>query len=358
VKFFLLTVIGAGSVVGFGGLWAMRGGADSSGAAPVKIAPTLAVDVAANGVVEGARPEVALQPEVAGSLASIPVHENQDVSRGELLAELSNQTQKLNVTLATADLATARANLDWLRNGERTEKRLALAAVESAKHAVYELSKKDWERSQRLAGSQAASKEQRDRDYYAMLRAEADLQEAAAQRALVEAPARADEVAAAEGRVQAAEARVGLAQAELAKTRLLAPCDGRILQIFPDPGEMTGPNAAQPVMLLADLSKRRIRVFIEELDADRVQVGQPVVVTADGFPGKSFAGRVSMVIPRMGRRALQTDAPGEYKDMYFREAMIDLENGSELPLNLRVQVKIKPAPAPAPAPETAPSDRP
>ena len=72
------------------------------------------------------------------------------------------------------------------------------------------------------------------------------------------------------------------------------------------------------------------------------------MVTADGFPGKKFHGKVTMVIPRMGRRALQTDEPGEYKDLYFREAMIDMEEGAELPLNLRVQVRIHPAPAERP----------
>jgi multidrug resistance efflux pump len=252
------------------------------------------------------------------------------------------------VALAAAELATSRAQLDRLRNGERAEKRRAIAAAETAKRAIFDQAKKDWERSQKLAGTQSTTREQRDRDYYTMRRSEADLEEAASERALIEAPARADEVAASEGRVRAAEAQLGLAQAELAKTRILAPCDGRILQIYADPGEMAGPSSAQPVMLLADLSKRRIRAFIEELDADRVQVGERAVVTADGFPGKLFTGRVAMVVPRMGRRALQTDAPGEYKDLYFREAMIDMEDGAELPLNLRVQVRIHAARAERP----------
>jgi hypothetical protein len=43
----------------------------------------------------------------------------------------------------------------------------------------------------------------------------------------------------------------------------------------------------------------------------------------------------------MGRRAPQTDAPGEYKDLYFREVVIDPDDAGELPLNLRVQARIK-----------------
>jgi hypothetical protein len=43
----------------------------------------------------------------------------------------------------------------------------------------------------------------------------------------------------------------------------------------------------------------------------------------------------------MGKRAPQSDAPGEYKDVYYREVMIDLEGPEELPINLRVQVRIE-----------------
>jgi hypothetical protein len=94
------------------------------------------------------------------------------------------------------------------------------------------------------------------------------------------------------------------------------------------------------VLLLADLSHLRVRTFVEELDATRVRLGQTVTITADGLPGREFLGKVAQVAPRMGRRAPQTDSPGEYKDMYFREVMVDSDGARELPLNLRVQTKI------------------
>lgn len=67
------------------------------------------------------------------------------------------------------------------------------------------------------------------------------------------------------------------------------------------------------------------------------------MVTADGYPGQEFVGQVREVAGRMGKDAPQTDAPGEYKDVYFREVLLDLENATDLPLNLRVQVRMKPA---------------
>jgi multidrug resistance efflux pump len=174
-----------------------------------------------------------------------------------------------------------------------------------------------------------------------MLHLKAALEQAEAEYALADAPPREDEVAAAEGRLRAAAARLRLARAALAKTRLRAPTAGRVLRVYAEPGELTGPASAQPVLLFADLSRRRVRAFVEELDASRVEVGQGAVVTCDGMPGKEFRGTVGEVLPRMGKRSLKTDAPEEYKDVYFREVLLDVADGAELLLNLEVRVQIQ-----------------
>ena len=299
--------------------------------------------IAADGVVEGARPEAALRPDVQGVLATLLVVENQEVNRGDLLAELRNDVQREQVALAAAELAVGRARLERLLNGERTEKRQVVAALEKTRRLAFERAETDWDRTQELFGRGAVSTEQRDRDYYAMIQARSEWGETEAERELVDAPPRPEDVAEAEALVSAAEARLRLAEAELEKTRLLAPSNGRILRSYAEPGEVAGPMTANPVLLMADLSRRRVRAFVEELDAARVEPGQPATVTADGIPGREFPGRVAEVASRMGQRAPQSDAPGEYKDLYFREILIDLDEGTELPLNLRVQVRIIPA---------------
>lgn len=306
---------------------------------PVKVDPDR---IAANGVIEGAHLEAAIRFEVTGTLAAIHVREGQDVQRGGLLAELDNDTQKHHVALARAELATARADLERLRNGEREEKRKAAAAVEAARKAMLQKAENDYKRSQRLLRTQSGSAEQVETDHFIMLRARADLAEAAAEHALAEAPARKEDIAAAEGRVAAAKAKLRLAQTDLAKTRLLARSPGRILRVQAEVGELASPNSAQPLLSMADLSHLRVRAFIEELDAGRVRAGQRAAVTADSYPGQEFPGVVALVIPRMGKRAPQTDEAHEYKDMYFREVLIDLDStASDLPVNLRVQVRIE-----------------
>jgi multidrug resistance efflux pump len=334
-----------GVLSGVGGPLFLKGSSGPTEPGPSR-APALRTDVVkADGVVEGVRPEVALRPEVAGTIAAIAFRENQEVARGAVLAELHNETQKQQVALAEAELAVAEADLERVRNGERPERRRALAAVEEARRALYLQARGTLERSRRLADTRATSPEQRDVDYHRMLQTGAELAAASAERALAEAPPRADELAAARGRVAAARARLRLAQAELARTRLVAPSGGRVLQVYAEVGELAGPASARPVLLMADLSEYRVRAFVEELGAGRVKAGQPVVVTAEGLPGKEFRGTVVLALSRMGRRAPQSDAPNEYKDLYYREVVISLYMSDGLTLNQRVQTRIELGPA-------------
>src|SRR5262249_7113722 len=247
-----------------------------------------------------------------------------------------NESQKAQVAQSRAELALAEARLERLLNGEWAEKRKAAAAVANARKAMYLQAKAEHERADGLLRTRSVSQEQVDAAYYKMQRPQAEWEEAQAERNLTQAPARADEVKAAKAQVAAARARLEVARAELAKTRLVAPFAGRVLQVFAEPGETAGPATAQPVLLLADLSRRRVRAFVEELDVAKVRQGQRAVVTADGLPGREFDGKVAVVLPRMGKRAPQSDAPGEYKDVYYREVLIDLEKATELPTNLRV----------------------
>jgi HlyD family secretion protein len=345
MKKLLFVLVITGILGSAGGHFALRAAHDHPEPRDRQVAPTYVGDLlTANGVVESRHPEVAVRPEVTGIIAALHFRENQDVSKGALLVELHNAAQKQQLSLAEADLALAKAQLERLRNGERAEKRKAVAAIEQARAAALHKARNDFERTQKLTSTAAGSREQFDRDYFAYLQAQAAMAQAQAERELIEAPARAEDAAAAEASVAAAEARVRLAQAELAKTRLCAPSDGRVLQVFAEPGELASPTSAHPILLLADLSKRRVRAFVEELDACRVKSGQAATVTADGLTGKEFKGRLAVVMARMGKRAPESDVPGEYKDVYFREVLIDLEGGEELPLNLRVLAQIRIAP--------------
>lgn len=251
--------------------------------------------VAANGVVEGASRERPLAPEVAGTLGFMYVRVNQQVEAGTLLFEIRNEAQRAQVAVAAAQLKVAEAQ--------------------------HEQAKTDFRRSHQIQRQHAGA-----------------ISEQA-----VDADRCRQQVALA--KVEEARALLQSAEADLAKTQVRAPVAGQVLQIHKEVGVQVGPplgrgGPGEPVLRLADASRRRVRAFVEELDAGRVQVGQRALASADGFPGREYAGRVVEVVGRMGKDAPESDAPGEYKYIYYREVVIELDGGLELPFNLLVRVKI------------------
>ena len=123
-------------------------------------------------------------------------------------------------------------------------------------------------RSEKAVSQQEADDQQASVD---SLRGE--LEAAAARVRQIEAPARADEMRAAIARVASADASLALAKINLSKTELLAPQPGRVLDVNARLGELTGPDAVKPLVVLSDTSKVCVRAFVEELDAPRIAIG-------------------------------------------------------------------------------------
>lgn len=279
------------SSLGFSLLAGMGYGLASREPVPHGPSPARQPCVAALGYVEGARPEVPLRPQAAGAIARIHVRRGSQVAAGELLVELESAVQQAQVALAQAELGR-----------HEKDQELAGSEVSRARNA-----------SSRSADSVSGLELDRLRIGHQL----------------------------AGKRLQEARARLHLAEAELAKTRIVSPFAGQVLEINAEPGEMAGPSSAQPLLILGDLSRRRVLAYVDEADAMRVQRGQDAVVTVDGLAGREFVGRVAEVKARMGKRPVHSDAPDEYKDIWSRGVYVDLDGGRELLSNLRVKVKIR-----------------
>jgi HlyD family secretion protein len=336
MKKILLIAVCLGIVAAVGGRLALRG--DSSAAADAKTTSNASERVAATGVIEGARRKVELRPQVTGILSAVNVRENAQVKSGEILVELANDVQKQQVAVAQAELEVAQAQLDRVVNGERTEKRQALAAIVAAKKAVFEQAEHDYTRYSRGgAGVSSTDLDGAKARYHV---AKAEHLQASSEYELIMAPARHEDVSEAKARVQLAEAKLKQAQAELEKTRLRAPSDGCILDVRVEAGTIAAPNSTEPIIVMADLSKRRVRAYVEELDEGRVAVGQAARVTVNSRPGTVYTGKVIVLLPGMSKDGPHTDAPNELKDMYFRQVMIELDEGDDLPPSKIVEVQI------------------
>jgi HlyD family secretion protein len=300
--------------------------------------------ISAPGRIEGATQEIGLRFLLTGRIDKIPAKEGQSVAAGDVLMQLEDSQYRHELALASAELRLAEAELQRLINGAREQERREAKALCEAKQAELEQARLAWDRARELLRLHAESQEEADnrRTRFATLTAE--LEAAKSHLELIEAPARPDEVLIAQAKVEAAKARRDLATTQLDRTSLRAPSAGKILMINAEPGELTGPEAAEPVLVMVDTSKPQVRAFIEELDAPRVRCGMRAKITVDGLPGQEFEGRVARVSPQMTRKRLFSDDPAERYDTKAREVWIALApcESDALVVGLRVDVMIDP----------------
>jgi HlyD family secretion protein len=135
-------------------------------------------------------------------------------------------------------------------------------------------------------------------------------------------------------------AQLDLRGAEAALDNLIvrAPIDGTVLQINIRRGELAAPSAPQPLVVVGDVSKLRVRAEIDERDYGEIKVGQRVVVRSPAFRGRDVAGTVSSVAPiiepgRIGARGQRSPT-----DVNVAEVVIDLAEAGPLAVGMKVDV--------------------
>lgn len=135
-------------------------------------------------------------------------------------------------------------------------------------------------------------------------------------------------------------ARTDVAQVESAieKTRVRAPQDGTILNMWAKVGEMAAPSPDSPLLLFGDISGLRVRAEVEERDVTKIRVGQRVVVRADAFPDKDFEGVVTQVAPALGSPRITSRGPRRPNDVEVLEVLAALDGTPPLLTGMRVDV--------------------
>ncbi len=264
-----------------------RGPAGGTGDAPA-VAPAPRRVAAEGRVITYPGAEVRVGSDRAGRIMSVRVVEGAAVRKGDVLAVLESDELAASVAAAAARLAEAEADT-----------RLA------------ELTR---ERRQALVAERIAARSDLDQ-------AERDLDAARARRAT-------------------AAAEVARLQAQLRKMRILSPIDGTVISRVVDPGETV--EAGDPVATIADLRRLRVEGEADEADAGALALGAAVEISADGFPGQSWAGRIEEVADSVTLRALKPQDPGRPTDTRILAVKVALLQPTPLRLGTTVELRITP----------------
>lgn len=90
-----------------------------------------------------------------------------------------------------------------------------------------------------------------------------------------------------------AQNRIAQIQKQMADNAIKAPISGQVIEKNVEPGVYVNPGMA--LGKIVDISSLKADVLVGEADAYKLQNGQPVRVTADVFPGRTFNGTVVFI---------------------------------------------------------------
>jgi HlyD family secretion protein len=105
--------------------------------------------------------------------------------------------------------------------------------------------------------------------------------------------ATAEQIAAAEAQVDVARSGLVALEVQAEKLALKAPISGLVLERPAHVGELAVPGI--PLMTLANLDHLTLTIYVPEGELGKVQLGQPVSVTVDAYPGRVFRGIVASI---------------------------------------------------------------
>lgn len=96
--------------------------------------------------------------------------------------------------------------------------------------------------------------------------------------------------------VEGSELALEQAQKELEKYKIASPVDGTILVKNAKIGDnVTAGKTDKPLMVIADMSKMKFTIEVDELDIWNIQLSQTVVITANALPGETFSGEITNI---------------------------------------------------------------
>lgn len=237
--------------------------------------------------------EIRIAPDATGRLASVAVNPGQHVHKGDLLAVLDNPELTASVGEAKAAAASARAQRDHVYSGTRAEEvAIANQAIQTSQANLL-LAQQQYDRASALAGKDFASKQTLDTSSASLAKAKADLDLKQAQAAEATAGPTTEERALADAQVALAEATVRDLQAQLDKTRLIAPADGTIGIRVAEPGEIIGPG--KPVMTMEADGQAFFAFTLREDDLHEIALGKTLLLTVQD--GRQINARVTELRP-------------------------------------------------------------
>lgn len=298
--------------------------------------------ISAEGKLE-ARPgaEMDIGSELTARIERYLVNEGDHVDKGQVIAVLDSKELTARLRQAEAELAVAQAKRVEVAAGARDEEIKQAQAVLQRALSERMLAEKEFKRMGQLYQDKFVSRAMLDNAENAYKVATARVAEAEEQLRLLRAGPRRETLALHVAQVAQAETNVRYVRSLLDKTRVVSPIGGILIERYLDVGEVVMPE--KPIAVIADTDRLRINAEVDETDAGRLQLGDPVEVRAYAYPGKMYKGRVEEIAHYVGKREIKPNNPAVNLGLKIIQVKIVLLEATPLKLGMTVDVRITPA---------------
>jgi HlyD family secretion protein len=260
---------------------------------PERLAKVTRGDIAKSVVATGKiQPitKVELKSKASGIVEKLYVDINQQVHKGQVLAQLDQQEILAQVAAQKAQLSAAEANVVTYKANISEDKVNALAPDLPMYQQTYQ---RNLEMEKQGIVSQQTL-DNAERDYLANKNKQ---QSSAAQILVDEAKLRQ-----AEAQVQQNQASLDQLNEQLSYTTLTSPMDGVVLSRDVEVGDAVSSilvlgSTATLVMTIGDINQVYVDGKVDEADIGNVYMAQPARIRVESFPNEVFNGKVTKIAP-------------------------------------------------------------
>jgi len=244
--------------------------------------------VSTNGKVEPLQNFEAHAP-IGTVVKKLLVKEGDHVRQGQLLVQMNDAEARSAAAHALAQMRGSQADTSVVESGGTQEEVLTLDSQLAKARTVRDAAQRNLTALQRLQQNGAASSGEVKAADDQLQRANADL--SLLQKKQKDRYSKA-EIARVEAQKSQAQAAYDAAQDTLSQLNVRAPFDGIVYSLPLLQGAYVNPGDL--VLQEADLSKVRVRAFVDEPDVGRLASGNAIEVTWDAMPGRTWTSAVGL----------------------------------------------------------------
>src|SRR6266481_8588559 len=257
--------------------------------------------ISSNGKVEPISPHI-IRAQLDTFVEKVAVLEGQQVKKGQLLLELNVKDAAALLAQARARLLKAQDDFRAASSGGRSDDSARVTGDLAKAIAERDRLQRSHEALQRLLSQHAATRDELAANELELTKAQAEVTRLSAVKQEFDRGLHLDSQRGSL-QVQQAQSEVAALEVKVRDGHITAPADGTLYSLPVRQGDFV--KAGDLLAEMADLHKVRVRAFVDEPEIGGLRPNEPVHITWDALPNRSWEGKTAVipkqVVPRGSR---------------------------------------------------------